>query len=186
MNRLFLLLLLLWPVATRAQTLAPSLLADMQDEVDRHHLKRLKTYHVSLPAPADTAGLLTFTTPDLTIRIRKRVLLAARAAAPAAQKKYTAAAKYLTERTAAGQTRFDLSERTNRNLEHLLATWALPLGKAATLSWRGQPLPAYEAVCFGPAGAAAPAGAQVVYCHAVGDRKAGFYSFVSIPRPKGK
>ena len=184
-----LLLLLAAPSATAqpaAAGEAPAMLADMEDEVSAAHLKLLRKKTVTLkpraaPAPA---GVITLQADGLRIRVRVSDLAAARSAAPKVQQKYTRAMVFLGKAVKANQTTIELNQYATRDLEHLLAVWALPQGRVVDVTWQGQPVTTYQLEAYGggPNQKVYPEG-QVFYYYPT-DRAAGFYVYMNVPKPK--
>ena len=165
---------------------APGMLADVQDEISTAHLKPLKKQLVTLkPVKSGRAEtFVTLTAEGLSIRLNVGECAKARSAAPKVQQKYDRAVKYLRVALKEKRTTFELNQPATRDLEHLLAAWALPQGRVAAITWQGQPVTAYTVERYGggPNQAAYPEG-QVFYFYER-ERPAGFYVYMNVPKTK--
>ncbi len=164
---------------------APTMLADVEDELSTAHLKLLKKRTVTLkPAPAAKTGNVTLLADGLSIQINVAEFAKARSAAPKVQQKYTRAEKYLRESIKAGRTSIELNQPATRDLEHVLAAWALPQGRVGAITWHEQPITSYTIESFGggPNQVQYPEG-QIFYCY-TDARTAGFYVYMNVPKVK--
>ncbi len=173
---------------------APTMLADLEDERAVAHLKLLKKKTITLKTRPESAADTSATVPpgtvlllsgDLRIRLRVADMAGARSASPKVQEKYGHALKFLQKQLKAGTRTIALNEFATRDLEHLLAAWALPLGRVLAITWRGQPIGSYTLETYGggPNQRLYPEG-QIFYYHQPDDRTAGFYVYMNVPRPK--
>ena len=162
------------------------MLADVEDELATAHLKLLKKKAVELkPAPEATgAGTMTLQTDGLNIRIRVAEFAKARSASAKVQEKYVRAAKYLRDAVKAGRTTIELNQPSTRDLEHVLAAWALPQGRVTSITWHEQPVTTYTVETYGggPNQKLYPEG-QIFYLYDR-DRTAGFYVYMNVPKQK--
>jgi hypothetical protein len=180
-------LLLARPVFAQPATAgeAPSMLADVTDELETAHLKLLKKRVVTLKPAADAkSGGIVLLADGLSIRISVAEFAKARSAAPKVQQKYTRAEKYLREAVKAGRTTIELNQPSTRDLEHVLAAWALPQGRVMAITWHDQPITSYTVESYGggPNQAAYPEG-QIFYCYEQA-RTTGFYVYMNVPKTK--
>lgn len=165
---------------------APPMLADVQDEVRTAHLKPLTRQQVTLK-PAATgraAPLVTLISEGLSLQLSLTEIAKARSTSAKVQQKYTRALQYLRVVLKEGRPTIELNQPATRDLEHLLAAWALPQGRVAAITWQGQPITTYTVERYGggPNQTLYPEG-QVFYFYG-SERAAGFYVYMNVPKPK--
>ena len=164
---------------------APTILADVEDEIETAHLKLLKRQKVTLaPAVARATDLITLESEGLAFRLSVTEAAKARSASPKVQQKYGRAVQQLRKLLKEKHTTLALNQPSTRDVEHLLAAWALPAGRVAGITWQGQAVSTYtiERYGGGPNQATYPEG-QVFYCYSA-DRAAGFYVYMNVPKPR--
>lgn len=191
MKHLLLGLALLLTAPALAQTAADdapaSMLADIQEDIDASKLKRQQKYEVTLKPAAQGKGLVTLRSDELELEIRVSLaeLAKAKSASPSSQKKFAEGLKYIRETQKKGATVVPFNSPQARNLDHLLAAWALPKGRVGGITWRGQPVAAYRGESYGggPGQKVYPEG-QIFYFFLPDDRPHGFFAYVNIPKPK--
>ncbi|MBC7449780.1 MAG: hypothetical protein H7330_17145 [Hymenobacteraceae bacterium] len=163
----------------------PAMLADVQDEVRTAHLKPLTRQSVTLKPATERAGaFVTLTADGLSFRISLTEVAKARSVSAKVQQKYTRALQHLRVVLKEGHPTIELNQPATRDLEHLLAAWALPRGRVAAITWHDQPITAYTVERYGggPNQALYPEG-QVFYFYER-ERAAGFYVYMNVPKPK--
>ena len=189
MKPLFLAVALLLATPSIAQTAAPaapSMLADVQDEIKTAGLKPLKKQNVTLK-PSSGGRAETFVTLEsegLTFKVSVAEFAKARSASAKVQQKYDRALKYLRDALKANRKTIALNQPETRDLEHLLAAWALPQGRVGGITFQGQPITTYTMESYGgnrnqplyPEG-------QVFYFYQQ-DRTSGFYTYMNVPKEK--
>ena len=164
---------------------APGMLADVQDEISTAHLKLLKKQQVTVkPAAGGRAPFVTLEGEGLSIRLSVAECAKARSASAKVQQKYGRAVLYLRQMLKEKKTTLALNQPATRDVEHLLAAWALPAGRVASITWQGQPITAFTAERYGggPNQARYPEG-QVFYFYER-ERTAGFYVYMNVPKVK--
>ncbi len=164
---------------------APGMLADVQDEIATAHLKPLKKQSVTLgPAGAGRAPFVTLEAEGLSFQLSVAECARARSASAKVQQKYDRAVQYLRLALKEKRTTVALNQPATRDLEHLLAAWALPQGRVAAITWQGQPITAFTVERYGggPNQARYPEG-QVFYFYEH-ERAAGFYVYMNVPHTR--
>lgn len=165
---------------------APGMLADVQDEISTAHLKPLKKQAVTLkPATGGRTGpFVTLESENLSFRISVAEFAKARSTSAKVQQKYARALKDLRVALKEKRTTIELNQPATRDLEHLLAAWALPQGRVAAITWQGQSITSYTAERYGggPNQGLYPEG-QVFYFYE-SERAAGFYVYMNVPKQK--
>lgn len=190
MKPLFLATTLLLATPSLAQTAVsaapPSMLADVQDEIKTAGLKPLKKTSVTLkPAVGGRAEtFVTLASEGLTFKVSVAEFAKARSASAKVQPKYDRALKYLRDALKANRKTIELNQPETRDLEHLLAAWALPQGRVAAITWQGQPITSFTVESYGGNRNQAlyPEG-QVFYFYQA-DRQNGFYAYMNVPKEK--
>lgn len=175
------------PTATAAGE-APAMLADVEDEVRTAQLKLLRRHAVTLPPPAGrNADIITLEAEGLSFRLSLTEAARARSSSATVQQKYGRAVQQLRKLLKEKRTTLALNQPGTRDVEHLLAAWALPAGRVAGIMWQGQPLNAYTIERYGggpnKANQAKYPEGQVFYCYAT-ERPAGFYVYMNVPKTK--
>ena len=164
---------------------APTMLADVQDEVRTAQLKLLKQQNVTLsPTTARATDIVTLEAEGLSFRLSVAEAARARSGSAKVQQKYGRAVQQLRKLLKEKHTTLALNQPGTRDVEHLLAAWALPAGRVAGIMWQAQPVSTYtiERYGGGPNQATYPEG-QVFYCY-VAERAAGFYVYMNVPKPR--
>ena len=189
MKTLFLAASLLLAAPSFAQTTAPAasgMLADVQDEIQTAGLKLLKKQPVTLKASSGGRAetFVTLESEGLTFKVSVAEFAKARSASAKVQQKYDRALKYLREALKANRKTIELNQPETRDLEHLLAAWALTHGRVAAITWQDQPVTTYTVESYGGNRNQAlyPEG-QIFYFYQT-DRPAGFYTYMNVPKVK--